>query len=121
MGTGGASSTDVSAPVAVSTPERFAQIDAAQGTTCAVTPDHRAFCWGVNANGQVGNGGTSAQYVPVAVAGGYRFESISAGHITTCGLTVYTAYCWGFGGAGQIGNGTLTSTNPLPLQVNDHP
>jgi alpha-tubulin suppressor-like RCC1 family protein len=121
MGTGGTSRTEVSAPVAVATSERFAQIDASAGNTCAVTTDHRPFCWGANDMAQIGDGTTVARYVPTPVAGGYRFKSISAGNLTTCGLTVSTVYCWGDGAIGQLGNGTLTWDSPFPVQVNDHP
>jgi alpha-tubulin suppressor-like RCC1 family protein len=37
--------------------------------TCAVTTDHRAYCWGANSAGQLGDGTKTTRLAPVAVAG----------------------------------------------------
>jgi len=37
------------------------------GHTCAVTPDNRAYCWGDNSRGQLGNGTLAKSARPVAV------------------------------------------------------
>jgi alpha-tubulin suppressor-like RCC1 family protein len=37
--------------------------------TCAVTTDHRAYCWGDNFAGQLGDGTKTTRLAPVAVAG----------------------------------------------------
>ncbi|MFL5494492.1 MAG: RCC1 domain-containing protein [Gemmatimonadales bacterium] len=37
--------------------------------TCALTTDHRAYCWGSNSNGQLGDGTKTTRLAPVAVAG----------------------------------------------------
>ena len=55
-------------PVAVSGGLRFAQIAAGSGYACGVTStDRRAWCWGVNGSGQLGDGHRDA-----ATAGGGR-------------------------------------------------
>jgi alpha-tubulin suppressor-like RCC1 family protein len=120
MGTGGTSTTEVSAPVAVATSQRFVSIDGAYGTTCALTAAGRAFCWGTNHYGQGGDGTLVDRYVPTPVTGGYVFESISVGANVTCGLTRRTVYCWGFGGWGQLGDGQVGAAhweNPLPAEI----
>ncbi|HEY9016651.1 MAG TPA: hypothetical protein VIM84_16475, partial [Gemmatimonadales bacterium] len=73
---------------------------------CAVRTDGRAFCWGLNGFGQVGNGSTSFQVLrPTAVVGGLSFRQVSAGAYHTCGVTTDNrAYCWGLGG--HLGDGT---------------
>ncbi len=63
---------------------------------CGLTPSGAAYCWGLNGNGQLGNGTTEAASIPVPVAGGLRFDSISAGWLHTCGITRSgSTCCWG--------------------------
>ena len=77
--------------------------------TCGVTTDDRAYCWGINEDGQLGDGTTTSSRAPVAVAGGHRFRHVSTGSFHTCGLaTDNRAYCWGLNEFGQLGDGTTT-------------
>ena len=77
--------------------------------TCAVTPDSRAYCWGWNLFGQVGDGTTAQRVKAVAVAGGYSFAQVSTGYYHTCGITpAHNAYCWGSNQFGALGDGTMT-------------
>jgi alpha-tubulin suppressor-like RCC1 family protein len=39
-------------------------------STCGVTTDHRAYCWGENSDGQLGDGTTTQRLTPVPVVGG---------------------------------------------------
>jgi alpha-tubulin suppressor-like RCC1 family protein len=75
----------------------FPQVSAGDAHTCGVTTDSRAYCWGWNVFGQVGNGTESYdRRTPALVVGGLRFRQISAGSYHTCGVTTgYRAYCWG--------------------------
>jgi alpha-tubulin suppressor-like RCC1 family protein len=56
--------------VAVSGGIRFVQLDAGGNHACAVTADGAIWCWGENADGQLGNGSTTSSAVPVRVVGG---------------------------------------------------
>jgi alpha-tubulin suppressor-like RCC1 family protein len=96
----------------------FYQVSAGASHTCAVTTDSRAYCWGDNSGGKLGDGTTTDHPTPVAVAGGLRFHSISAGYLTTCGVTTdQRAYCWGYNGVGTIGDGTTTTRlKPVPVR-----
>lgn len=84
---------------------------------CAVTETGHAYCWGRNANGQVGDGTTDGRATPVPVGGGITFASVTGGGGTSCGLTpTGVAYCWGFNDAGQLGNGTtVDAATPQPV------
>ena len=85
--------------------------------TCAVTPDSRAYCWGLNVFGQVGDGTTTQRVNPVAVAGGYAFTKVSTGNYHTCGITPnHKAYCWGSNQFGALGDGTMTDRS-TPVAV----
>ena len=81
----------------------------AGGTTDA---DKRAFCWGDNSNGQLGDGTTTSSLVPVAVDDcDCGATEISAGYDHTCAIIGGDVYCWGYGSKGQLGNGTLIDTS----------
>jgi hypothetical protein len=86
--------------------------------TCAVAPDGRAYCWGRNESGQLGDGSNAPRLLPSPVAGGLRFASVSAqGGFHSCGLTAEgRAYCWGDNAAGQLGDGT-TVRRSAPVAV----
>jgi alpha-tubulin suppressor-like RCC1 family protein len=101
-------------PVAVASSRQFRQVAASgEGSylflshTCAVTTDNRAFCWGNNKDGQLGDSTEVAQrLIPTRVAGGHLFLQIDGGSAHTCAVTTGSrAYCWGNGRAGAIGNG----------------
>ena len=96
--------------------------------TCGLTADGTAYCWGENANGQLGttinNGTQSGNPTVTAVATTLKFASLTAGSFHTCGLTASgTAYCWGYNAFGQLGTTTNTGTfgtisnNPTPAAV----
>lgn len=85
-------------PVPVSGGLTFKAIDAGGSTTCALTTEGAAYCWGVNDWGQLGDGTAEpARNVPTPVAGGHVFRSISVGQARVVALTADgTAYEWGY-------------------------
>jgi alpha-tubulin suppressor-like RCC1 family protein len=98
-------------------PLSFRQVDEGYEHTCGVTTDDRAYCWGDNEAGQLGDGTKIERHTPVAVAGGLTFRHVSTGIAHACGLTtVNKVYCWGDNFAGQIGDST-TATRLKPVLV----
>lgn len=95
------------------------EISAGDGHSCMIAVNKRAFCWGDNAYGQLGNGvtgGTSSE--PVLVSGNITWRSIAAGYQFTCGVaTDGTGYCWGRDQNGQLGNGASTTTMNTPTAM----
>ncbi len=84
---------------------------------CGLVGAGEAWCWGLAADGQLGNGQSGSQTAitqPAAVLGGHLFKQLSAGTFHTCGVTPSgEAYCWGRGENGELGNGAeLNSTTP---------
>jgi alpha-tubulin suppressor-like RCC1 family protein len=95
----------------------FSQLSGGGNHTCGVTADHRVYCWGFNAFGQLGDGSTTQRLRPVLVSGELSFRQVSAGGNQTCGVTTTNrAYCWGQGEAGALGNGA-TSDHSTPVLV----
>lgn len=100
-------------PVAVAGGLRFRQISAGANHTCAVATSAsggRTWCWGLNAQGQLGVGSdTLAVAVPTRVAGTVALTQVSAGLDHTCGVATGGApHCWGGNAHGQLGVGAST-------------
>jgi alpha-tubulin suppressor-like RCC1 family protein len=94
-----AADTDPTFATMATAPIAFAQMSAGDSHTCGVATDGRAYCWGWNTFGQIGNGTQSfTRTTPALVAGGFRWRQIDAGWYGTCGVTTGNrAYCWGSG------------------------
>jgi len=95
----------------------FAQVSAGTNHTCGVTTDNDAYCWGLNNDGQLGDGTTERRETPTLVSGGLSFVQVSTGNDHTCGLTTdNVAYCWGWNGHGRLGDGTTEQRGtPTPV------
>jgi alpha-tubulin suppressor-like RCC1 family protein len=90
----------------------FLQVSGGEFHSCGVTTDGRAYCWGLNTSGQLGDGTTTERLAPVAVVGGLRFRHVSVGYAHSCGVTTQNrAYCWGNNFWGQVGDGTEGGDN----------
>ena len=85
-------------------------ISGGQDDFCAVTSAGVAMCWGLNENGQLGNGNTSNSATPATVSGlPGGVTAIAAGYNHSCAVTGSgTALCWGQNESGQLTNGTTT-------------
>jgi alpha-tubulin suppressor-like RCC1 family protein len=105
-------------PVPVSGGLTFTAISAgANGQTCGIVTSGAAYCWGSNANGELGNGTTASSSAPVPVSGGLIFKSINVGFASTCGVVASgAAYCWGDNTYGELGNGS-SSNSSTPVAV----
>jgi alpha-tubulin suppressor-like RCC1 family protein len=73
------------------------------------------YCWGENARGQIGNGGTSASVPgPVRIPGATT-TSIAAGDFHTCAIRGGVVECWGDNALGQLGDGgVMPHSSPTP-------
>lgn len=103
--------------------------------TCAIDTSRKTYCWGKNANGQLGNGTTTLAAIPVAVklvtakdgsdnvtatADLSDVFSISAGESHTCAvrltvvsgsITGQNVLCWGANDSDQIGDNDYWSND----------
>ena len=83
---------------------QFAAVTSGYFHSCGLTPAGRAYCWGGNTWGTLGDGSRTASNRPVAVAGGLRYTMIESGAGHTCGVTESgKVYCWGLNDEGHVG------------------
>lgn len=105
-------------PTLVSGGHVFASLVSSSGSTCGLTSAGATYCWGLNGNGQIGDGTTTNRNTPTAVSGGLTFSRLGAGYTHLCGITsAGAAYCWGLNGYGQIGDGTSGGNKTTPTAV----
>jgi alpha-tubulin suppressor-like RCC1 family protein len=107
-----------STPIQVAGGLHFLQVSAGNNYSCGVTTDERAYCWGENVYGKLGDGTYTPRATPVAVVGGHRFRQVDAGGSHTCGVTPSDeAFCWGYNRYGQLGDSSEFNQRKRPVRV----
>jgi prepilin-type N-terminal cleavage/methylation domain-containing protein len=94
-------------------------IDADWGVQAALRANGKAYLWGQNDAGQMGNGTLGGMYFfPQSVAGGFSWRQIKPSRYFVCGRTMENAiYCWGSGSNGQNGVSPVNSSVFSPQRV----
>ena len=108
LGDGG--TTDRRAPVdVVGLAEGVISVAVGTNYSCAVTVTGGVQCWGINSDGQLGDGTTTDRRSPVQVSGiSSGITLVVAGARHTCMLTdAGGVKCWGDNSDGQLGDGTI--------------
>jgi len=118
---GNGTTTDSNTPVKVQLPTGVTATAIACGHYhgLAVGSDGNVYAWGMNNNGQLGNGTTTDSDVPVKVnlPGGFTPAKLCAGWYYSFALgTDGSLYAWGGNGQGQLGIGSTTNA-PQPALV----
>lgn len=103
---------DVTAPVHVATLSGVAAGAGGGAHSCAVTRGGDVYCWGENANGQLGNGVIGGyDALPLKVAGLAGVTAISTRQAHVCALVGGAVYCWGLNNWAQTGIGANTPSS----------
>lgn len=98
----------VATPALVAGEIRFSNISAGAGSTCGLSIDKTAYCWGRNADNELGSKVGYSSEVPVAVSGGWIFDQVVTGEkALSCGIEESgRILCWGEGddyyGPGEV-------------------
>jgi alpha-tubulin suppressor-like RCC1 family protein len=134
IGNGGGSQ-DMNSPSVVDTStvgwkKAFVKLAAGIDYACGMTPMGTIYCWGSDAYGGLGNGGTSLDSqspLPVdtsTIIGNKAFVQLDTGVSHTCAITAEgVVYCWGRDTDGQLGNGgaSLDTQSPSPADTSTIP
>jgi alpha-tubulin suppressor-like RCC1 family protein len=90
-----------------------------QGTVshCALIADGTVACWGLNRDGELGDGGQPSRTDPLPIPGFGSVVSVAVGYWHTCAAkSDGTVWCWGGNDSGQVGNGTFDDVM-TPTQI----
>ena len=86
-------------------------------STCALEMSGEITCWGVNYDGELGDGNPARSSPPVSVEGINNATSIGMGQSHSCAiLDSGELKCWGNNESGQLGDGT-TMNQLVPVTV----
>jgi len=98
-------------------PTDWVSVAAGQFHTCAARVDGSLYCWGRNAEGQIGNNmPASGKILPFLVGTDYK-GPVAAGVNHSCAVKKDgSLYCWGRNANNQLGDNTAVD-RPAPVQV----
>lgn len=113
------------APPTTPTPDAIVPIDrwrlaaAGDGHSCALDDEQRLYCWGRNADGELGRGVAQPMIEDIARVGDARWTKLATFHRHTCGEREDGGlWCWGANASGQLGDGS-TEKRLEPVRIAD--
>jgi hypothetical protein len=105
LGLDSTTSETTSAPSAVGEASDWSDISVRWFHSCARRGGRDLYCWGRNAEGQLGVGDMDPRGVPTRLDGTQTWSEVIVGHFHTCGIRAGEVVCWGNNEAGQVGAG----------------
>ncbi len=101
----------------------YVSIASGDSHTCGIRAnDSRVLCWGGDASGQLGDGGTNTNTnTPTLTTDTSAYLDLAAGDSNTCGIQKSNGqvYCWGSDEFGQIGDSGTNTNKDIPTITND--
>jgi alpha-tubulin suppressor-like RCC1 family protein len=121
VATSGSLTQATSTPVNIVVPLPVDAVAIGGGHACGEV-GNGLYCWGSNANGELGNGTLTSSALPVQVPfswpGGAAVSHVAVGASHTCATTsVAEMYCWGSDSSGQLGIGSQNDRRTSPMLV----
>lgn len=96
----------------------FCEINSGLSTTLAIDKYGRAWGWGYNTSGRIGDGSLTSKLTPVRVYGDRTFCKISTGSTHSAGIDNYgMAWSWGSNLSSQLGNNSSVASELTPVRV----
>jgi hypothetical protein len=108
-------------PTQVSGLTNIVDVAAGNAHSLALTRDGRVWAWGINSDGQLGDGTTVNRWTPVEVIGLQGVSAIAAGNhmslaVQRDGGAGGLVWAWGQNRYGQLGDGS-TRSRSIPIRV----
>jgi alpha-tubulin suppressor-like RCC1 family protein len=104
-------------PVKIKDGTSFASVAAGRYHSLALDKDGSLWAWGLNEDGELGDGTTSNKHTPVKIKEGTSFASIAAGNRHSLAIDEDGGlWAWGANWFGQLGDGTTTDRDK-PVQI----
>ena len=110
----GALDSDGVAPIA--TLPATVALAASEGSACAIDSTGALRCWGLNANGRLGDGTILDRRRPVLISSITEVLDVQLGVQSGCAGAASGGWCWGWNGTGNLGDGTVTESH-TPVAV----
>jgi alpha-tubulin suppressor-like RCC1 family protein len=119
LGTGAMTLTLQTSPQALASgAPQFTRVVTGAAHACGLTASNTAYCWGANADGELGTGNNISTASPTVVSTSVMFSSLVAGTNFTCGLDMANnAFCWGANVYGSLGTGAAGASANTPQPV----
>jgi alpha-tubulin suppressor-like RCC1 family protein len=106
-----------SSPVQVGALTTWSKVAAGFYHSASVKTDGTLWAWGLNGNGQIGNGVTTNMSSPVQIGALTTWANVSCGgYFTLAVKTDGTLWAWGVNSSGELGLGNTTNRSS-PVQV----
>ncbi len=109
----------VPTPVQMPLNTTFIRLALGASASCALDAEDRAWCWGGDFNGILGNGPANASFTPspVVMPDDFGFATLSCHSYSCCAAGPAGAlWCWGANASGQLGDGSLEQAD-APVSV----
>jgi alpha-tubulin suppressor-like RCC1 family protein len=103
----------------------YSQLAAGGNSTCILTPEQSAMCWGANGAGQLGIGTLTDTFQPTAVKLRAQIAHIAIAAEHACAAVdqapVFSTWCWGNAADGKIGNTASSAPAQSGTSLYDEP
>jgi uncharacterized repeat protein (TIGR02543 family) len=105
-------------PVQVGTDNDWKQVCISDGHTLAIKNNGTLWSWGLNENGQIGDGTTIERHTPIQIGTDNDWMQVSSNRFSTSMALKTNGTIWGWGNNhyGELGDGTTTERH-IPTQA----
>ncbi len=109
--------TLVGSPAPASAATGWTSVTSGDRHTCGIRGG-RVYCWGSNAQGQLGDGTNEGRAIAKPIkSGASDWTSVSAGAYHTCAVRAGRVACWGQDSAGELGDGVAGGVRAYPAFI----